>query len=466
MPHKRNPVLAERVSGLARLLRADALVALENMALWHERDISHSSAERFIFERALGVAAYATRTLTVVLDGLTVDAERMRTNLEALGGAIFSEAVLLALIESGLDRQSAYRLVQRAAMSANAGPRTFREELLADPVVQRRLQPAALDSLFDPQHAVAHVSDTYGGRAASIVAAEPELWVAGALAELVSLGWLPLVAAVVPLPSPADAGFLVAGVIGRRELPLLIAALVATTVGALLLITLLRALGDGVTFRGVALRSLAAEARGTRVGLLWAVELAAVVPMAAALAILAGTAIAVGPREWQSPDIGGLTLIPRLLLALAPALALVLAATLLGEMLRSALIRRLVSGDDRAASIGRGAIRDLVAHARPAAALAVVALVARASFLVVSFVLLRALWRPLGGEAESGTLLALPGPPLLLGFVFVWLCLTLGSGGLRAWLAGWWTAELTDGMPLRDRREERRPAWTRGPSSS
>ena len=161
MPHKRNPVLAERVSGLARLLRADALVALENMALWHERDISHSSAERFIFERALGVAAYATRTLTVVLDGLTVVPERMRANLDALGGAIFSEAVLLALIESGLDRQSAYRLVQRAAMAAASGQGTFRDQLVADPVVQRRLPPDVLDRLFDPQHAIAHVPDTY-----------------------------------------------------------------------------------------------------------------------------------------------------------------------------------------------------------------------------------------------------------------------------------------------------------------
>ncbi|MFN2484446.1 MAG: adenylosuccinate lyase [Candidatus Limnocylindria bacterium] len=161
MPHKRNPVLAERVCGLARLLRADALVALENMALWHERDISHSSAERFVFERALGVAAYATRTLAVVLDGLTVAPERMRANLDALGGAIFSEGVLLALIESGLDRQSAYRLVQRAAMRAASGNGTFRDELLADPVIQRRLQPAVLDRIFDPSHAVAHVSDTY-----------------------------------------------------------------------------------------------------------------------------------------------------------------------------------------------------------------------------------------------------------------------------------------------------------------
>jgi adenylosuccinate lyase len=96
MPHKRNPILAERVTGMARLLRADAHVAIENMALWHERDISHSSAERFIFERALGVAAYMTRTMADLLDGLEVDAERMLSNLDQLGGMVYSEALLLA----------------------------------------------------------------------------------------------------------------------------------------------------------------------------------------------------------------------------------------------------------------------------------------------------------------------------------------------------------------------------------
>ena len=129
MPHKRNPILAERVSGLARLLRADALVGLENMALWHERDISHSSAERFVFERALGVAAYATRLLATVLDGLEVDAERMSANLDLSGGMVYSEALLLAMIAKGADRQEAYRLVQGAAHRALANGTAFHDEL-------------------------------------------------------------------------------------------------------------------------------------------------------------------------------------------------------------------------------------------------------------------------------------------------------------------------------------------------
>jgi len=139
MPHKRNPVLSERITGFARLLRADALVGLENMALWHERDISHSSAERFVFERALGVAGYATRSMTAVLAGLEIDADRMTANLELLDGMIHSEALLLAMVAKGADRQEAYRLVQGAARRAWSGERSFRAELSADPEVGRWL---------------------------------------------------------------------------------------------------------------------------------------------------------------------------------------------------------------------------------------------------------------------------------------------------------------------------------------
>ncbi len=161
MPHKRNPILAERVSGLARLLRADALVGLEDMALWHERDISHSSAERFVFERALGVAAYATRTLAGILDGLEVDVERMRANLEASGGMVYSEALLLAMIARGADRQEAYRLVQGAAKRAWSGERSFRDELLADEGVAAWLAPAEIERSMNLEHHLAGIEATY-----------------------------------------------------------------------------------------------------------------------------------------------------------------------------------------------------------------------------------------------------------------------------------------------------------------
>jgi adenylosuccinate lyase len=161
MPHKRNPVLAERVSGLARLLRADALVALENMALWHERDISHSSAERFIFERALGVGAYATRTLADLLDGLEVNVERMRENLERLGGMVYSEALLLAMVAKGADRQAAYRLVQGAAGRAWAGEASFTEALRDDRAIGEWLTADEIERAMDLRHHLAGIEVTY-----------------------------------------------------------------------------------------------------------------------------------------------------------------------------------------------------------------------------------------------------------------------------------------------------------------
>ncbi|HVM25360.1 MAG TPA: adenylosuccinate lyase [Candidatus Limnocylindrales bacterium] len=161
MPHKRNPILAERISGMARLLRADALVALENMALWHERDISHSSAERFVFERALGVAAYATRTLADLLDGLEVDGDRMRANLDQLGGMVYSEALLLAMVAKGAERQQAYRIVQSAAKRAWAGEVTFREALAADPAVGEWLTADEIGRAMDLRHHLAGIATTY-----------------------------------------------------------------------------------------------------------------------------------------------------------------------------------------------------------------------------------------------------------------------------------------------------------------
>jgi adenylosuccinate lyase len=161
MPHKRNPILAERVAGLARLLRADALVALENMPLWHERDISHSSAERFVFERAFGVAAYATRLTATILDGLEVDADRMAANLERAGGMVYSEALLLAMVARGADRQEAYRLVQGAAQRAWSGQSTFADELRRDEGIGRWLSAADLERAMDLEHHLAGIGEAY-----------------------------------------------------------------------------------------------------------------------------------------------------------------------------------------------------------------------------------------------------------------------------------------------------------------
>jgi adenylosuccinate lyase len=161
MPHKRNPVVSERVSGLARVIRGYAQAALENVALWHERDISHSSAERMIFPDATGLLAFMLRDLTWVLDGLVVFPDRMRENLETGGGVVYSQAVLLALVDAGLARDEAYTLVQSAAARAWDEGASFRTALEADAEVPRRLDTAALDSLFDPRRYLVNLGGVF-----------------------------------------------------------------------------------------------------------------------------------------------------------------------------------------------------------------------------------------------------------------------------------------------------------------
>jgi adenylosuccinate lyase len=161
MPHKRNPVVSERVSGLARVIRGYAQAALENVALWHERDISHSSAERMIFPDATGLLAFMLRDLTWVLDGLVVFPDRMRENLETGGGVVYSQAVLLALVDAGLARDEAYTLVQSAAARAWDEGASFRTALEADAEVPRRLDTAALDLLFDPRRYLVNLGGVF-----------------------------------------------------------------------------------------------------------------------------------------------------------------------------------------------------------------------------------------------------------------------------------------------------------------
>jgi adenylosuccinate lyase len=157
MPHKRNPVVAERISGLARVVRAAAAVGLENVALWHERDISHSSAERVVLPDAFLALDYMLDRFAWLVEGLVVDPERMRRNLDASHGLVFSQRVLLALVASGLPRDEAYRLVQRNALAAWDEERDFRELVAADPEVSARLDPEALAAAFDLGDALRHL---------------------------------------------------------------------------------------------------------------------------------------------------------------------------------------------------------------------------------------------------------------------------------------------------------------------
>ena len=161
MPHKRNPILSERVCGLARLVRGYAQTALEDVALWHERDLSHSSAERVILPDATLVADYMLQIMREVIVGLEVDADRMRRNLESSGGLIFSQRVLLALVEAGMARQDAYTLVQRHALHAWREDGSFRVALEGDPVITARLDAERLAGLFDLDYHLAHIDEGY-----------------------------------------------------------------------------------------------------------------------------------------------------------------------------------------------------------------------------------------------------------------------------------------------------------------
>jgi adenylosuccinate lyase len=161
MPHKRNPVVAERICGLARVVRGATLVGLENVALWHERDISHSSAERVVIPDAFLALDYMLDRFAWLVEGLVVRPEQMRKNLELSRGLFFSQRLLLALVDSGLSREDAYGLVQSHAMRAWEEELDFPELVRADPQIAQRLDAATLDSIFDLDHYTRHVDTIF-----------------------------------------------------------------------------------------------------------------------------------------------------------------------------------------------------------------------------------------------------------------------------------------------------------------
>lgn len=161
MPHKRNPELCERVSGLARLIRGHSVTALENIALWHERDISHSSNERLILPDSCLALDYILSIFTSVMKGLQVFPQRMKKNLELTKGLVFSQRVMLALIDKGLSRQKAYELVQRNAMKAWKGSRSFLTLLKSDPEVMSIIKDNELTAIFDYQYYLTHVNEIF-----------------------------------------------------------------------------------------------------------------------------------------------------------------------------------------------------------------------------------------------------------------------------------------------------------------
>jgi len=161
MPHKRNPELCERITGLARVVRGHALTSMENIALWHERDLSNSAPERIILPDSCLLVDYCLALFTSVMKGLLVYPQRMKKNMDITRGLLFSQRVMLALIERGLSRSKAYQLVQRNAMETWRGNRKFLSLLKADPEVSAVLSARELESLFDDQYYLRHIDEIF-----------------------------------------------------------------------------------------------------------------------------------------------------------------------------------------------------------------------------------------------------------------------------------------------------------------
>jgi adenylosuccinate lyase len=161
MPHKRNPITAERITGLARVIRANALPAMEDVALWHERDISHSSVERVILPDSYTLLDYLLATTTKLIEGLVIRPERMQQVLDSSYGLVFSQRVLLGLVAEGLTREEAYAAVQRNAMTAWDTGQQLQDLLAKDADVAGKIDPSRLDAMFDPSHHLRHLDEVF-----------------------------------------------------------------------------------------------------------------------------------------------------------------------------------------------------------------------------------------------------------------------------------------------------------------
>ena len=161
MPHKRNPELCERICGLARLLRGYALTSMENIPLWHERDISHSSTERITLPDSCLILDYCLNVFTSIMRGLLVYPQKMKRNIDITKGLVFSQRVMLTLIDKGLSRQKAYELVQRNAMKTWEKNRNFLKLLKADEEIAALLSPEEVESLFNEQYYLRYIDDIF-----------------------------------------------------------------------------------------------------------------------------------------------------------------------------------------------------------------------------------------------------------------------------------------------------------------
>ena len=161
MPHKRNPIVSENLCGLARLVRANSLAAMENVALWHERDISHSSVERVIMPDSTILIDYMLAKVTDLIKHLVVYPANMKRNLELTGGLVYSQRLLLALIEKGAQRKESYETVQRNAMASWNGSGGLQELISKDPFVAQHLTKSEIAACFNPKYYLRHVDDIF-----------------------------------------------------------------------------------------------------------------------------------------------------------------------------------------------------------------------------------------------------------------------------------------------------------------
>jgi adenylosuccinate lyase len=161
MPHKKNPVLSENLCGLARVVRANSIVALENIPLWHERDISHSSAERIIFPDSLMLVDFMLNRFNGIVQNLVVHENNMLKNTDKFGGIVFSQKVLLKLVEKGLTREDAYKLVQKNALNAFENNGDFRKNLIDDKEITQHLTPVEIDEIFEKKEFLKNIDEIY-----------------------------------------------------------------------------------------------------------------------------------------------------------------------------------------------------------------------------------------------------------------------------------------------------------------
>ncbi len=295
--------------------------------------------------------------------------------------------------------------------------------------------------------------------AAGIAADRPELWVPGGLASIAFLGWVPLVLAVVRVPSAGDLEFFGARLASAASFPLNLVVLAATAVLVLLAASVLVAAGeaslqarvDRLIGREPSPRSLDAAALR-----LWIVEVVAAIPALAALAATVLAIAAVAPAEYQSPNIGG-TVLVRIIRDVWPALAAVALAVVLGIAWGGAAQRAGAgpAGRSPGGALLAGAAA-VVRHPVRCLGLALATLVALAGWLAATWFLLQILWRPIGRAMAAGRILEAGMPLLLVGFVAVWLCLVAGGGALHGWASAWWSLELAEPDQMRPRTPEGR----------